>query len=225
MSLLSRMFRRKGPGKPIEEMSLAEVIEMVRDGRAMTARELIDVARRVTDIAFFDHGISDQDRAVALELLPSLDADLEASLKAEPGAWEGYKEAAAHHRGTARHYGYGSLQWLMDEQGVESAEVIPFIAREEHAHLLPALLEMMEPDVIYSIRTLLIGELAKARAQEGEQPAAVLNRLATSGDGALTLLLEGRQLGAISRLHVDPNSAEAVLAELGVGGLPPLPRE
>jgi hypothetical protein len=211
------MFGRKEPGKPIDEMSLTEVVELIRANRGeMLAPALISLAQRVTDIALFEHGMSDQERAIALELLPALDADIESVLQHEHGAWEAYRAAAVHHRDEARYYGVGSLQWLMDERGTEAAEVIPFIARKEHAELLPAYLEMMEPDVIYSIRNLLIGELAKARAREGELPVDVLNRLATGDDGALTLLFDGRQLGAISRAHIDRATAEAVLAELGV---------
>jgi hypothetical protein len=210
------MFGRKEPQKLIEEMSLAEVIGLLGGGRALSGHELISVVRRVTNIAYFDHGITDQERAVALELLPRLDADVESSVKTEAGAWEGYQEAAAAHRGQIPFYGYGSLQWILDERGTTAEEVIPFIAREEHAALLPTFLEMMEPDVIYSIRHLLVAELSRARARDGERPLDVLNRLVTSDDGALTLLLDGRQLGAIGRAHLDPDTAGAVLAELGV---------
>lgn len=218
MSLLGRIFGRKGATKPIEEMTLLEVVDFLRAAHAtdLTAEHAIAAAKRVTEIALFDHGMSDEERAIALEVLAGLDEDIEAALAPNPGAWESYQEAVAFHRGEARHYGYGSLQWIMDERGTEAAEVIPFIAREEHANLLPAFLEMMEPDVIQSIRSALVGEISRARAQDGERPADTLNRLATNGDGALTLLLDGRQLGAIGRAHVDPETAETVLTELGV---------
>ena len=211
------MFGRKGPTKPIDEMSLAEVAQLIRsEAGGMDASQLIAIARRVTEIALFEHGITDEERSIAIRLLPALDDDIRTGLAQKPGAWEAYQEAGDYHRAQARHYGYGSLQWMMDERGTEAAEVIPFIAREDHADLLPAYLEMMEPDVIHSIRGALVRELSRARAQEGEQPVATLNRLATSGDGALTLLLDGRQLGAIERAHVDPDTAETVLTELGV---------
>lgn len=217
MSLLSRILGRGDPEKPIDQMSFAEIAALIASTKDdMLARDLISVARRLTDIAVFDHGVSDQERVMAFELLPALDADIEVGLKDQPGAWEAYQEAIAAHRGQARYYGYGSLQWIMDERGTTAAEVIPFIALEEHAELLPAYLEMMEPDVIYSVRGELIGELCRSRARGGERPIDVLSRLATDGDGALTLLLDGRQLGAISRAHVDPEAAEAVLVELGI---------
>lgn len=217
MSLFSRMFGNKGPRKPIDEMSFLEIAQLIeQNAKSMLAKDLIAVARRVTDIALFDHGVTDQDRILALELLPSLDADIEASLKDEPEAWEAYQDAIHHHRGCARHYGYGSLQWKMDEEGIELAEVIPFIARADHAELLPALLEMMEPVVIRDIRGSLLSELATARARQGERPLDVLNRLASDDDGALTLLLDGTQLGALRRAQAEPGVAEAVLAELGV---------
>jgi hypothetical protein len=211
------MFGRKEPPKPIEEMSLAEVADLIRsEAEEIDVSKLIAIARRVTDIALFEHGITDEERSVAIRLLPALEDDIRTGLAGAPGGWEAYQEAADYHRGQAVHYGYGSLQWIMDERGTEAAEVIPFIARQDHADLLPAYLEMMEPDVIHSIRGALVGELSRARAQDGEAPIGTLNRLATNGDGALTLLLDGRQLGAIGRAHVDPETAETVLTELGV---------
>lgn len=217
MSLLSRIFGRKEPEKPIDEMSLAEVAAFLQGGSPeKPAGELIAVARRVTDLALFEHGLAEGEREVALRLLPALDADIEAGLQGEPGAFEAYQEAAEYHRGNARHCGYGSLHWLMEERGTTAAEVIPFIAREEHAELLPAYLEMMEPDVIHQMRTALLKELATSRARDGERPAQVFHRLATTGDGALTLLLDGRHLGAISRADREPEAAESTLRELGI---------
>lgn len=215
MSLLSRMFGR--PGKPIGEMSLAEIVGFIRGhNEGLAANDAIATARRLTDIAMFDHGVSDEERALALGLIPALDEDIEAALKGQPGAFEAYQEAAIYHRSQARHHGYGSLQWKMDEEGVEAAEVIPFIARADHAELLPALLEMFEPEVIRDIRPALLTELATARARDGEPPLDVLSRLAAGDDGALTQLLDGPQLGALRRAQADPETAEEVLRSLGM---------
>lgn len=218
MSLLSRMFGRKGPRKPIEEMSLLEIAEFVRGAETeVYVSDLISVARRLTDIALFEHGIPEEHREIALGLLQGVDADIAAGLKHDPAALAAYQQAAIHHRAGARQGGHGSLHWLMDEHGISGADVIPFIAREEVADLLPDYLEMMEPEVIHQVRGALLDELARARALDAETPLEVLHRLATSGDGSLTLLLDGRQLGAIGRAHVDPDTAEAVLFDLGVG--------
>ncbi len=217
MSLIGRLFGRKGPRKPIGEMSFLEIAHLIKaNPESMAANDLIKVARRLTDIALFDHGVTDQERVLALELLPAVDADIEAGLKAESGAWEAYQDAVAHHRGTARHFGFGSLQWKMDEEGVEAAQVIPFIARADHAELLPALLEMFEPENIRDIRPALLTELASARARDRERPLDVLSRLAASDDGALTQLLDGRQLGALRRAQAEPEAAKEVLRGLGV---------
>lgn len=222
MSIFSRLFGG-GKRKPIEEMSFWEVADFIkRNPNDIPADDLIAAARRLTDIAMFDHASSDQERALALEVLPAIDRDIEQGFRDKPEAWEAYLEAVSHHRGQARHFGYGSLQWRMDEAGLEAAEVLPFLARKEHAELLPAFLEMLEPDDVLQIRSALIGELARARSEGDGGTLEVLHRLATTGDGALTLLLDGRQLGAIARAPADPGAAEAVLAELGLtpGGAP-----
>jgi hypothetical protein len=217
MSLFSRLFGRGEPEKPIEEMSIPEIAEFLqRMSEPMPAKELIHVARRVADIALFERDVPERERAVALNLLPALDADIEAGLAAQPGAVEAYRDAVLVHRGAARHYGFGSLQWLMDERAMQPAEVIPFLARVEHAELLPAYLEMLEPEVIHEIRGTLLQEMSAARGRDGERPIDALSRLATNGDGALTMLLDGRQLGALVRARVHPEAAHAMLAELGV---------
>ncbi len=216
MSLLSRMFGGRKPKKPIAEMTLVEIVGLVQARESLSADDAIEAARRLTDIAMFEHGVSDVARQFALALIPGLEADIEVALKNEPRTLKAFWEATAYHRGTARHFGYGSLQWMMEEQGVEAAELIPFIAREEHAELLPALLEMFEPEGIRDMRPALLNELAVARAGEGEAPLAVLSRMASGDDGALTLLLDGPQLGALRRAQLDPGAAESVLAELGV---------
>lgn len=223
MNLLSKMFGGRKPQKPIAEMALVEVVSLVQAHKSLAADDAIAAARRLTDIAMFEHGVSDVERQFALALIPGLDAAIETALQQESGVYEAYiafqayLEAAAHHRGTARYYGYASLKWKMDEEGIEAAEVIPFMARADHADLLPTCLEMFEPDDIRDIRGALLTELATARAQQGERPLDVLNRLASGDDGALSLLLDGIQLGALRRAQSEPEVAEAVLSELGVG--------
>jgi hypothetical protein len=217
VSLLSQLFGRKRPRKQIAEMSFAELIATMREGKdGIPARDLIQIARRVTDIALFEHGVSGAERDIALELLPALDEDIKAGLRSEPGAWEAYQEAAVFHRSGARHNGFGSLHWKMEEEGIEAVDIVPFIARKEHAELLPAFLEMLEPDVIREIRGALLGELATARAERDELPIEVLGRLANGEDGALTHLLDGSQLGALRRAAADPEKARETLRNLGL---------
>jgi len=198
-------------------MTLSELISFLQHHRdALTSSDAIALAQRLTNLALFEHGISEAERAFALQLLPALEADIEQALNGQPGAFAAYQEAALFHRGQARHSGYGSLQWLVDEQAISAVDIIPFIARQEHADLLPGYLEMMEPDVIHQIRGVLLQELSASRAQPDEPPLDVLHRLATNGDGALTILLDGRQLGALRRARSDRDTAEAVLTELGL---------
>lgn len=216
MSRFGRLFRSK---KPVEEMSLVEIAAFIRSNQDdMPARGLIQVSERLTEIAFFDHETTNDERLLALELIPAVDTDIETGLADNPEALQSYREAVEFHRGAIRHSGYGSLHWIMEENQVEAGEVIPFIAASEYAQLLPAYLEMMEPAIILQIRSALLQQLAASRATPDERPLATLNRLANSGDGSLTLLLDGRQLGAISRAHRDPATGEAVLVELGVSG-------
>jgi hypothetical protein len=198
-------------------MKLEEVMRFLwKNQKSINARQLIEVANRLAHIGLFERDVPDAEREAALKLLPGIDADIETALKDNPVALAAYKQAAADHRGRAPHLGVGSLLHKMQQQGVGQNEVIAFITRPEHAELLPAYLAMLEPDTIRDVRAELLQALSSARGVEGEGPLQVLNRLANSKDGSLALLLDGRQLGAISRAHHDPQSGEAILYELGV---------
>ena len=220
VNLLSRVFGEKTPKKPkkpIAEMSLSELIEFIGSGKEGYDRlDIVKVARRFTDIALFDHGVSDGERKSALRLSEELDADLEQAYRGNPDALKAYQEARAHHRDSARQIGYGSLLWKMKDENVEPANLVRFMALEEHAKLLPAYLEMMEPNIIQEIRGPLLDELSRARARGDERPIDVLCRLASDDNGVLSHLLGGTQLSALRRAKEEPGPAELVLRNLCV---------
>jgi hypothetical protein len=220
MSFFRRMFGdRSEPARPpIDEMTIMQVFDFLRTagGAGGKASEMIAAFRRLTELALFEHGIPDAERNAALEVATSLHTDIQAVLANDPEGLNAFEEAADFHLSHARHSGYGSLHWLMEEQGIGAAEVIEFIARPEHVELLPAYLEMMEPEVIAQIRAGLLWAMGRSRAADGEDPVAALNRLAATNDGAMTMLLSGPELSAIRNASDNLQTAIAVLRDIGV---------
>ena len=220
MSFFRRVFGGKSdqPQRPIDQMTIAEVFELLRtNGNAGgSSKDMIAAFRRLTDLALFEHGISDAERNAALEVATALHTDIQAALANDPPALAAFEEAADLHLNNARYSGYGSLHWMMEVQGVGSSEVIRFIARPEHEQLLPTYLEMMEPEVISQIRAVLLSTLAQARAVEGEDALSTLARLAAINDGAMTMLLSGPELSAVRLAADEPEPALSVLREMGV---------
>ncbi len=220
MSFFRRMFGGGSqPARPsIEEMTIMEVFEFLRttEGEGGRADEMIAAFRRLTELALFEHDIPDAHRNAALEVATSLHTDIQAALANNPDALKAFEEAADFHLSEARHCGYGSLHWQMEEQGIEAAEVIEFIARPEHAELLPAYLEMMEPEVIAQVRAGVLSAMARSRAVDGEEPLATLHRLTTANDGAMTMLLSGPELSAVRNASDNRDGAIAVLRDIGV---------
>lgn len=215
MKFLSKLFRKPLP--PIEEMSLVELAAFFKSKKGdREVQELIQISRRLSELAYFEKGVPLEERAAALEIAEALDQDILQGLADNPAGCEAYIDAASFHRSQARLYGFGSLQWKMDEEGVEAGEVIAFMARSDHAALLPDYLEMLDPDVIEEVRGALLNELSAARAQDGEDQIRVLCRLANSGDGALPMLLKGDELSAFRNAMDDPARARAVATDLGI---------
>jgi hypothetical protein len=80
-----------------------------------------------------------------------------------------------------------------------------------------AYLEMLEPELITQIRGALLRSMSVARAEIGEAPAAVLQRLAVTNDGAMTMLLGGDELAIFRSAVANPAEAERLMASLGIG--------
>lgn len=220
MSFFRRVFGSKAdpPRRALHEMTIPELFAFLREGgeRARPATEMIAAFRRLTDLALFEHGVPSAERDAALDVAAAIHSDIQASMAEDPEALAAFEEAADFHLNQARLHGYGSLHWLMEEQQVESAQVIDFIATPEHAERLPAYLEMIEPEVISEIRAALLAAMARLRAADGETAVATLARLALENDGAITMLLSGPELSAISRGAAEVDGGLAVLRAIGV---------
>lgn len=198
-------------------MTLFELMDYLKATKGdVQVNLLIQVSRRLSDLAYYEPSIAHEQRESALRLAEAIDDDITAGLSNEPEKLEAYFDAVEFHRGNARHHGYGSLHWRMEERGIEGAGVIEFMALKEHAELLPAYLEMMEPDVIGQTRGALLQSMSVARAEDDEAPIAVLQRLAVTNDGAMTMLLTGEELTILREADTRPEEASNVLASLGL---------
>ncbi len=215
MKFLANLFGKPQP--PIDEMSLMEVAAFLKSKKGeRKVKELILVSQRLSELAYFEKVTPIEEREAALKIVHALDDDILKGLEENPEGREAYIEAASFHRAQARLYGFGSLQWKMDEEDIEASEVVAFMARSDHAALLPDYLEMLEPEVIEQVRSAVIKEMSSARAKDGEDKVDVLCRLANSDDGAMSMLLNGDQLSAFRNANKDRDIAKAVALDLGI---------
>nr|WP_166178543.1 hypothetical protein [Altererythrobacter segetis] len=218
MSFFLRLFGSSGqPPRRIDEMTLEELFALLKatSGEAK-AVDTIGIFRRLTQLALFEQGIPDQERNAALEIATALHSDIETSLAHDPEALEAFQEAADFHLNQARHFGYGSLQWRLQKQKIEANQLIEFIARPDHAELLPDFLEMMEPSDIAEFRAALLGQMGNLRSRDGEDTVDTLSRLAINGDGSMTMLLSGPELSALRNAPNDRPAALEVLSSMGI---------
>ena len=176
-----------------------------------STKKVIAAMQRLYDIAFFQHGLPDEKRSAALSLAGGLEADLEAALGDNPEGLDAFQEAVSYQKERARHCGCGSLYWVMEEQNIPAESIIQFIAQDQYKDLLPAYLEMMEPDAIVQIRRVLVPELIRARCRDGESSIRVLHNLAVAGDRTLEMLFDPADIKILLNADADPAAAEEIV--------------
>jgi hypothetical protein len=217
MSFFLRLFGGPKPPQRIDEMTLEELFALLKaNGSGARADDTIAIFRRLTHLALFEQGIPDHERNMALEIATALHSDIEAALAGDQAALEAFQDAADFHLNQARHFGYGSLQWRLQEQQIEADQLIEYIARPEHAELLPNFLEMMEPSDIAGLRAALLSEMGRLRSIDDEATVDTLSRLAISADGSMTMLLSGPELSALRNALGDRAAALEVLSAMGI---------
>lgn len=203
------------PGFVVEQADVNAIIVRIMNAPngTLPSRELIGFYRRLVDIAWFDNHVSDEHRQLAEKTLTVLKTDILASM--EPEAQKAFIEASDNQMEGIPFFGQGSLQWIMQEQGVTAAELVDFIVRPEFAHLLPTHLTMLEDDVLNNIRYPVLRSLIKARRTTSDQSdTRSLFRLLQHGDRAIDILLKADELKTLRGAEKDYPSAEAVVAKI-----------
>lgn len=200
----------------LDSLTLSETLDYMESALATdpTAEKAVGVMRRLYDLAFFEHRLSDEERHLALSMAGAVEADIDTALQDNAEGLASFRQAVAHHKERARHCGVGSLQWKLEEQAVPASELIEFVAREEHADLLPAFLEMLEPSIISEIRREVLKALVAARAHQGSSATQILSGMAITPYAALTILLDPDEVRVLREIDQDRPGAERLVSQL-----------
>jgi hypothetical protein len=105
------------------------------------------LTRRLYEIALYDHRVPYEHRKDAWERLDTVKALVEDGLKHLPDAVAQYRAANRAMEEGVHRFGLGSLGWLIQENGISGTEeMVRFIARPEHAHLLEVFYSTLAPE-------------------------------------------------------------------------------
>lgn len=200
----------------LDSLKLSETLDYMGSilGTDPTAKKAINIVRRLYDLAFFEHQLSPEERQLALSMAGAVEADVEAALQDNPESLSSFHQAVNYQKVRARHCGVGSLQWKLDEQEVPAAELVEFIVREEYAELLPAFLEMLEPELMAEIRTEILKALVAARKRHGQSALQILSGLADAPYEALTILLDPFEIQVLREIDTNLPAAESLVVTL-----------
>ena len=218
--------RRTGD-RNLAERSVAEfgylesltVMELMIEARDMANSDpmrssLVAFMRRFYEIAFFEHGLTNEERNAALSTAQALEADIIASHEDNDDALATFMEAVSLDKQRGRLTGVGSLHWKMEDECVSAGELIAYIARAENATLLPEYLGMLDGDVIAEIRQALLREIVLARQNNGESALEILGPLATDHNPTLAILFEPAEALALRHWNVDRERAQQIVDNL-----------
>jgi hypothetical protein len=202
-------------------MTLPDLVEFVRGlGDGMTAQMSMRLSTRLSELAFLDNHVPEEQRAAAAQLLKGVRADLEAGLANNAEAMKIYRDFAAQTEVEIRHRGVGSIAWQLKEINVPDADVMSFVMHPSRGHLLQAFVEIMSDETLARLRPNFIRELISARKyRSGDNAVLNLHGLATSGDPAAVALFGSSELAALINVPQDYEPGRRLLVELGL--LPP----
>jgi hypothetical protein len=208
------------------------IVELMAEARSMAKSEpshssMVAFMRRFYEIAFHEHGISEEERHAALSTAQAIEADIMASLSDNHEGLTAFSEAVELDKERGRSTGIGSLHWKMEDEGVSAGDLIAYIARVENASLLPDYLGMLDRDVIGEIRVALLREIVLARQSDDISTIEVLGSFAEANDPAVMMLLEPFEAQALRNWSLDRERAQQVVDKLfgdDSGGTMPINR-
>lgn len=206
------------PEKPIAEMSLHEVMAAIHAQPAVAPFAVVrDAFRRFYAIAFFDHGVSDADRATATKLAAAFKENIESILSDKPDALKAFHKALDFERQSAAKAGVGSLVWFIDEHKISDRDIIPFIMKPENGHKLADYLSMSPPATVDGIRPHMLRELLMQRSATMYLNTVLhLHGLVSSGDPAAFALFKANEIEAFLRVPHGYAAARQTLVSLGL---------
>ncbi len=206
------------PLLPIEEMSFEQILAHICTlGDAIPPSHAIRLVKRLYEIAFFDHHVPMEQRERAVLLLDSVKAGVETALADKPDAIEAFRNANSDMENNVRHFGVGSLAWMIKEHDVPTDEFFPYVMRPEHGHLLADLLEALGPTAVENMKPQLVRHLILSRRYNNTSNAVLmLHGLAAKGDKATGAIFTTEECAALLGVPDDYSAGRKILVNLGL---------
>lgn len=206
------------PGKPIDEMSVSEVIEIASTFSTVTTfKQISPILQRLYNIAFFDHGVAGNDRRIAEELIVTIKDTVLQQLANDPTNLEAFQRATQFTEGQIALSGTGSLAWLLVENEIPGGDTIPFIMKPEYSTRLAPFLKIMDVSLLNNIKHHLVRELVTQRHGTAYPNTVLhLHGMACNGEPATHAIFSASELDAFIHAPYDYQSARDVLANLGL---------
>ena len=203
--------------KPVEDMSFEEVLEYIENSPSNVGMDVMGaLTQRLYKIAYFDNHVPLEHRNGAVKLLESIKATVEDTLKDNLQGLKAYQDAYTTQEEAIPYVGYGSLAWMMKEQDIKDQDVISFVMKPEHAHLLQNFLVVMGDERVVELKSILLKEFVYTRRNKEVNSVNTIHGAVSDGDEAAKALLGPQEFSALLQADVDYHSARDVLVKWGL---------
>ena len=219
MSKPPRPSAEDGAFKDPAALNLQELLLIASQGKP-PLKWFLSANKRLLEIAFIDHGVSREDRALAVKAFEGSNADIEKFFTEHPEAAE---LGAAHRKASngsldfAHKFGVGTIPWLAEEeQIVGDANVAELAMRPANVSKLKAFVEVLGSKGMGIMKPYLITELVRQRKPSGVGGIVLtLHGLATAGAPELPLLFSAEEITKLLKVPSNYGSAREILVRLG----------
>jgi hypothetical protein len=213
---VSPPMRTDEPSLDFGQMSVDELLSWVSTlPTTCVFQSIKDGLRRLYDIAYFEHGVAERDRAIAAQLVVTFLKTFEDAYANAPAELAALKRATEFtERGIATH-GVNSLAWLMEDYGIPGTETIPFIMNPEYGNRLASFMETTDTRALQNAKPHMVRQLILQRHVRAYPNTVIhLHGLVCSGDPAALAIFTRDEIKTITLTPFYYQPAREILVEL-----------
>ena len=217
--LFSSLKKSKEPEKIIkfDDMNIVQLSEYSAQKKNLTVNTAIELKKRLFNIAYFDYGVSDNERQMATKLLGTLIKDLENGLSSNPEALQAFKTANQYNIDSIELFGIGSLGWQIRAPDVSGEEVIKMIIDPSSGPLIPNFLKAMPEEGWSQLKGAVIKALILDRRHGGESNAVlILSGLIAGTDLVAWNIMNPSERSTLMAVSKNYKNARDVLVRYGL---------
>ena len=204
------------PQKDFNSLNFQQIFDLlkgVKEGKENlnSAKDQVLITKRLIEITYYEHNVSDEDRAKGQRLIEALISDIEQSLQSRPDKLEEVREAFQYHLSRVKYIGYGSLGWKISAPGVEESDILEIIIEPSSGPLIPNFL-VTQQDTWAKVKPGVLRALIIDRRRKDEINAVlILSGLLSGYDLVAWNVITGEEREALLNVSKDYDSAREVL--------------